>query len=68
VTDRHDGQRVSRRSLVRGVAALGLGGVLAACSRDPDGTPVKDAVVEIWHCDAYGRSTGRRLRRCLRQQ
>ena len=41
MTDLHDGQRVSRRSLVRGVAALGFGGVLAACSRDP-GTAVGD--------------------------
>jgi protocatechuate 3,4-dioxygenase beta subunit len=117
VTDHHDGQRVSRRSLVRGVAALGFGGVLAACSRDSGGTPVgdlgalfasanlctltesatqgpyyfdadkvradiredrpgtrlrlafkvvdvdgctpvKDAVVEIWHCDANGLYSG----------
>jgi protocatechuate 3,4-dioxygenase beta subunit len=42
VTDHHDGQRVSRRSLVRGVAALGFGGVLAACSRESGGTPVGD--------------------------
>jgi protocatechuate 3,4-dioxygenase beta subunit len=29
----HEGHRVSRRFLVRGVAALGFGGVLAACGR-----------------------------------
>jgi len=42
VTDHHDGPRVSRRTLVRGVAALGFGGVLAACSRESGGTPVGD--------------------------
>jgi len=117
VTDHHDGPRVSRRTLVRGVAALGFGGVLAACSRESGGTPVgdlgalfasanlctltesatqgpyyfdadrvradiredrpgtrlrlafkvvdvdgctpiEDAVVEIWHCDANGLYSG----------
>ena len=117
MTDHHDGQRVSRRTLVRGVAALGFGGVLAACSRESGGTPVgdlgalfasanlctltesatqgpyyfdadrvradiredrpgtrlrlafkvvdvdgctpiEDAVVEIWHCDANGLYSG----------
>jgi protocatechuate 3,4-dioxygenase beta subunit len=30
----HEGQRVSRRSLVKGISAIGLGGLLAACSDD----------------------------------
>jgi protocatechuate 3,4-dioxygenase beta subunit len=37
--DDHEGQRVSRRSLVRGIGALSFGGVLAACGGSaPDGT------------------------------
>jgi protocatechuate 3,4-dioxygenase beta subunit len=124
--DHHEGQRVSRRTLVRGVGALSFGGLLAACGSTteiaapvvsssagtatdlasllaqantctltPDTTqgpyyfdadkvrsdiredkqgkllrvaikvqdtetcaPVKDAVVEIWHCDAGGLYSG----------
>lgn len=35
--DDHEGQRVSRRSMVRGVSALGFGAVLAACAREGGG-------------------------------
>jgi len=32
--DHHEGQRVSRRSIITGISSLGLGGLLAACSGD----------------------------------
>jgi protocatechuate 3,4-dioxygenase beta subunit len=45
-----------RRDIVDGRdgRALQLGIRLA----HPDGTPVRDAVVEVWHCDALGRYSG----------
>jgi protocatechuate 3,4-dioxygenase beta subunit len=35
--DHHEGQRVSRRTLVRGISALSFGGLLAACGDDGGG-------------------------------
>jgi protocatechuate 3,4-dioxygenase beta subunit len=35
----HEGQRVSRRTLVRGLSLLSLGGVLAACANETEETP-----------------------------
>jgi protocatechuate 3,4-dioxygenase beta subunit len=38
--DHHEGQRVSRRTLIRGITSLSFGGVLAACaSSSPTSTP-----------------------------
>jgi protocatechuate 3,4-dioxygenase beta subunit len=37
--DHHEGQRVSRRTLVRGVGALSFAGLLAACTGDDQGGP-----------------------------
>ncbi|WP_059036397.1 intradiol ring-cleavage dioxygenase [Gordonia desulfuricans] len=31
---------------------------LENCTADGDGTPIRDAVVEIWHCDALGIYSG----------
>ncbi|GIH07000.1 protocatechuate dioxygenase [Rhizocola hellebori] len=39
----HEGQRVSRRTLVRGLSLLSLGGVLAACAKETEGTPTATA-------------------------
>jgi protocatechuate 3,4-dioxygenase beta subunit len=39
----HEGQRVSRRSLVRGISAIGFGGLLAACTK---GSPVTTSTGE----------------------
>jgi protocatechuate 3,4-dioxygenase beta subunit len=35
----HEGQRVSRRTLVRGLSLLSLGGVLTACTKETTDTP-----------------------------
>ena len=35
----HEGQRVSRRTLVRGMSLLSLGGLLAACASETESTP-----------------------------
>src|SRR5688572_4607488 len=37
--DDHEGQRVSRRTLVRGLSLLSLGGVVAACTKQTEPTP-----------------------------
>ncbi|WP_327005051.1 hypothetical protein OHA72_60305 [Dactylosporangium sp. NBC_01737] len=41
--DHHEGQRVSRRTLVRGISAISFGGILAACGGDEGGTAAPQA-------------------------
>lgn len=40
--DEHEGQRVSRRTMVRGITALSFGGLLAACSSSKNETAATD--------------------------